>query len=119
MIPPGLESFGARVATDLDRELPQADVVMLLRIQKERQEKLNFPSLAEYTRFYGLSRERHACMKKEALIMHPGPINRGVEIDPEVADGKIEGGAKTVILEQAENGVPVRMAVLSLWGNRP
>jgi aspartate carbamoyltransferase catalytic subunit len=116
LLPPGLESFGVRVSTDLDRELPSADVVMLLRIQKERQEKLNFPSLAEYTRFYGLTRERHHKMKPTALVMHPGPINRGVEIDPEVADGLIPGGARTVILDQVKNGIPVRMAVLQLWG---
>jgi aspartate carbamoyltransferase catalytic subunit len=119
LLPPGLESFGVKVGTDLDRELPSADVVMLLRIQKERQEKLNFPSLVEYTRFYGLNRARHDRMKQTALIMHPGPINRGVEIDPDVADGKIAGGAKTVILDQVHHGVPVRMAVLSLWGRGP
>jgi aspartate carbamoyltransferase catalytic subunit len=119
LLPPGLESLGARVATDFDRELPNADVVMLLRIQKERQEKLNFPSLAEYTRFYGLTKARHARMKPEALIMHPGPINRGVEIDPDVADGTVPGGARTVILDQVHHGVPVRMAVLSLWGQNP
>ncbi|HEX5036834.1 MAG TPA: aspartate carbamoyltransferase catalytic subunit [bacterium] len=116
LLPPGLESFGARVGTDLDRELPDADVVMLLRIQKERQEKMNFPSLVEYTRFYGLTRERHHKMKASALIMHPGPINRGVEIDPDVADSKAGQGAKTVILDQVNHGVPVRMAVLSHWG---
>ncbi len=119
LLPPGLESLGARVGTDLDRELPGADVVMLLRIQKERQEKLNFPSLVEYTRFYGLTRERHASMKASALIMHPGPINRGVEIDTDVADGKMGGGARTVILDQVHHGIPVRMAVLSLWGQNP
>jgi aspartate carbamoyltransferase catalytic subunit len=116
LLPPGLESFGVRVGTDLDRELPAADVVMLLRIQKERQEKLNFPSLAEYTRFYGLTKERHRRMKLTAFIMHPGPINRGVEIDPDVADGLVKDGAKTLILDQVKNGIPVRMAVLSIWG---
>jgi len=116
LLPPGLESFGVHVSTDLDRELPDADVVMLLRIQKERQEKMNFPSLAEYTRFFGLTKERFSRMKKEALIMHPGPINRGVEIDPDVADGLMGSGPKIVILDQVKNGIPVRMAVLSLWG---
>lgn len=117
LLPPGLESFGVRLSTDLDREIEGADVVMLLRIQKERQEKLNFPSLAEYTQFYGLTKARHRRMKDKALVMHPGPINRGVEIDSEVADGTL-GGAKTVILDQVKNGIPVRMAVLKLWGDR-
>lgn len=116
LLPPGLERLGVKVATDLNRILPEADVVMLLRIQKERQEKLNFPSLAEYTRFYGLTRERVRLMKKGSLIMHPGPINRGVEIDPEIADGLIAGGPRTVILDQVTNAIAVRMAVLSLWG---
>ncbi len=116
LLPPGLEHLGCRLSSDFDRELPEADVVMLLRIQKERQEKLNFPSLYEYTRFYGLTRDRYHRMKKEALIMHPGPINRGVEIDPEVADGLISDGPRTVILDQVKNGIPVRMAILSLWG---
>lgn len=118
LIPPGLQSLGVRVSTNLEEILPQADVVMLLRIQKERQEKLNFPSLAEYTRFYGLTKDRLSQMKKGALIMHPGPINRGVEIDPEIADGLIPGGPQTVILDQVTNGIAVRMAVLSLWGQR-
>jgi aspartate carbamoyltransferase catalytic subunit len=118
LIPPGLETLGIRVCTDLDRSLPEADVVMLLRIQKERQEKLNFPSLAEYTRFYGLTRGRIALMKKEALIMHPGPINRGIEIDPEVADGLIANGPQTVILDQVTNGIAVRMAILAIWGRQ-
>ncbi len=117
LLPPGLESLGVRVSSDLDRELPEADAVMLLRIQKERQEKMNFPSLAEYTRFFGLSKERFRSMKKDALIMHPGPINRGVEIDPDVADGLFPDGPKTVILDQVKNGIPVRMAVLAAWAS--
>ncbi len=119
LIPPGIEAMGARVCTDLDAVLEEADVVMLLRIQKERQERLNFPSLSEYSRFYGLTRTRALRMKKEALIMHPGPINRGVEIDSEVADGLLSEGPKTVILDQVANGLVVRMAVLSLWGRQP
>lgn len=117
LLPSGLESFGVRLSSDLDRELPEADAVMLLRIQKERQEKMNFPSLAEYTRFFGLSKERFRGMKKDALIMHPGPINRGVEIDPDVADGLFPDGPRTVILDQVKNGIPVRMAVLSAWAS--
>jgi aspartate carbamoyltransferase catalytic subunit len=118
LLPPGLESLGVRVGTDFNKALPDADVVMLLRIQKERQEKLNFPSLAEYTRFYGLSKDRIPLLRKEALIMHPGPINRGVEIDSEVADGLVNGGPQTVILDQVTNGIAVRMAVLSIWGQK-
>lgn len=116
LLPPGLETFGAKGSSDLDAEIGRADVVMLLRIQKERQEKLNFPSLAEYTRFFGLSRERRERMKPEALILHPGPINRGVEIDTDIADGKIAGGPRTLILDQVANGLAVRMAVLSTYG---
>lgn len=115
LLPPGLESLGARVSTDLDRELPETDVLMLLRIQKERQEKMNFPSLSEYTRFFGLTKERFVRMKKGAIIMHPGPINRGVEIDPDIADSLVPDGPRTVILDQVGNGVPVRMAILSQW----
>jgi aspartate carbamoyltransferase catalytic subunit len=117
LIPPGLKTMGVTVDTDLEKHLPDADAVMLLRIQKERQEKMNFPSLSEYSLFYGLTRERARLMKKDGLIMHPGPINRGVEIDPEVADGQIEG-PQTVILDQVANGTAVRMAVLSLWGGQ-
>lgn len=115
LIPPGIEKLGARVENNLDHVLPSADAVMFLRIQKERQEKLNFPSIAEYTHFYGMNAKRWAALKPTALIMHPGPINRGVEMDPEIADGKLKGGAQTVILDQVQNGTSVRMAVLSLW----
>ncbi len=117
LLPPGLESLGVSVATNLDDVLPTADIAMLLRIQKERQEKMNFPSLAEYTHFYGLTKERARRMKAGACIMHPGPINRGVEIDPEVADNLVKGGAKAIILDQVNNGLFVRMAILSLWGS--
>ncbi|MBI4373973.1 MAG: aspartate carbamoyltransferase catalytic subunit [Deltaproteobacteria bacterium] len=119
LIPPGLEKLGAEVSTDFRGHLPKADVVMLLRIQRERQETLNFPSLAEYTRFYGLTKELLPLLKPGALIMHPGPINRGVEIDPEIADMREgKGGVRTVILDQVENATAVRMAVLSLWGGK-
>ncbi|MBI2083027.1 MAG: aspartate carbamoyltransferase catalytic subunit [Deltaproteobacteria bacterium] len=119
LIPPGLEKLGAEISTDLRAHLPKADVVMLLRIQRERQETLNFPSLAEYTRFYGLTKDLLPLLKPGALIMHPGPINRGVEIDPEIADMRGEkGGPRTVILDQVENATAVRMAVLSMWGKR-
>ena len=116
LIPPGLPTLGVKVGTNLDEELPKADIVMLLRIQKERQETLNFPSLSEYTRFWGLTQDRLPLLKKETLIMHPGPINRGLEIDPQIADHRGGGNARTVILDQVTNGIAVRMAVLSLWG---
>lgn len=122
LIPPGLEQLGVTVAHDFNQCLPTADVVILLRIQKERQETLNFPSLAEYSHFYSLTRERLPLMKPHAIIMHPGPINRGVEIDPEVADAVQKGrpdsgkGPRTVILDQVTNGIAVRMAVLARYG---
>lgn len=118
LLPPGIEKLGAsQLSTDFDKHLPNADVVMLLRIQRERQESLNFPSLVEYTRFYGLTSDRLPLLKDKALIMHPGPINRGVEIDSEIADMTGGGsGPRTVILDQVENAIPVRMAVLSMWG---
>ncbi len=119
LIPPGLESLGCNVSTDLKGNLPQADVIMLLRIQRERQESLNFPSLAEYTHFYGLTKDCLPLIKKGALVMHPGPINRGVEIDPEIADNLLGPSApRSVILNQVENATAVRMAVLSLWGRQ-
>ncbi|MBI1908593.1 MAG: aspartate carbamoyltransferase catalytic subunit [Deltaproteobacteria bacterium] len=118
LLPPGLEKLGVKVSTQFHKHIPGADVIMLLRIQKERQQTLNFPSLAEYTRFFGLTRDLLPLIKKGTLIMHPGPINRGVEIDPEIADSKSADGPQTVILEQVANGVAVRMAVLSLWGNK-
>jgi aspartate carbamoyltransferase catalytic subunit len=95
--------------TDFDAALTSADVVIMLRLQLERQAGSFFPSVAEYARLYGLSARRVAVAGPELLIMHPGPINRGVEIAPEVADG-----LSSVILEQVTNGVAVRMAVLYL-----
>lgn len=91
----------------LDEALPGADVIMMLRIQTERQDRGLFPSLREYAKLYGLSAERVRMANKDALVIHPGPINRGLEISPEVADGLSSG-----ILDQAANGVAVRMAVL-------
>ena len=91
--------------------LPTADVVNLLRIQHERQRKEYFPGLGEYIRLFGLTKRRAQLLKPDCLIMHPGPINRGVEIDSELADG-----AQSVILDQVTNGLAVRMAVLYLCG---
>jgi aspartate carbamoyltransferase catalytic subunit len=97
------------VVKDFDEIVGEADVINVLRIQRERIEGTVLPSTAEYTRLFGLTRERERRMKPDAIVMHPGPINRGVEIAPEVADG-----SRSVILEQVTNGVAVRMAVLSM-----
>jgi len=109
LVPRVFEKLGVRVTHDIDSILPEVDVVNLLRIQHERQRKEYFPSLGEYTAFFGLTRERAARLKPDALIMHPGPINRGVEIDSEIADSP-----RSVILDQVTNGLAVRMAVLYL-----
>ncbi|MCP3177898.1 aspartate carbamoyltransferase catalytic subunit [Desulfuromonas sp. KJ2020] len=109
MIPPGIERLGAEVYTNINQALDGADVVMMLRIQLERQGKTLLPTLREYARFYGLNKENLKLAKKDAIIMHPGPMNRGVEISSIVADGD-----QNVILEQVENGVAVRMALLYL-----
>jgi aspartate carbamoyltransferase catalytic subunit len=109
MIPLGIEAYGARVVTRMEEAVREADVVMMLRIQKERQRPFLMPSEREYARLYGLTVERLALARPDVLVMHPGPINRGVEIDPEVADGPY-----SVILDQVDNGVAVRMALLYL-----
>lgn len=111
LVPRSLESLGARVKHRLDEVLETTDVINLLRIQHERQRKEYFPSLGEYTSLFGLTKARAARLKPDCLIMHPGPINRGVEIDSDVADG-----THSVILEQVTNGLAVRMAVLYLCG---
>lgn len=109
LVPREFEALGCRVTHDLDSVLPEADVVNLLRIQHERQRKEYFPSLGEYTAFFGLTKARAEKLKPDALIMHPGPINRGVEIDSDIADS-----GRSVILDQVTNGLAVRMAVLYL-----
>ncbi len=109
MIPPGIERLGAEVYTDIREAIRDADVVMMLRIQLERQGKTLLPTLREYARFYGLNQENLKLAKGDAIVMHPGPMNRGVEISSYVADGN-----QNVILEQVENGVAVRMALLYL-----
>jgi len=108
-LPPEIESLGVTVETDVDRAAEGADVLMVLRIQKERQDGFFLPSLREYARLFGINRRRADRLKPGCLIMHPGPINRGVEIDPDVADGP-----RSVILDQVTNGVAVRMAVIYL-----
>ncbi len=109
MIPVGMESLGVEIHPDLREGVRGADVVMALRIQRERLQGAFFPSEREYARFFGLSRELLKDVASDALIMHPGPMNRGVEISSEVADG-----ASSLILEQVTNGVAVRMAILYL-----
>ena len=109
LLPAEIERTGARIAYRLEEALEGADVVMILRVQKERGGGLGFPSDREYYEQFGLTPERRKLAKKDAIVMHPGPMNRGVEIDSAVADGP-----DSVILEQVENGVAVRMAVLYL-----
>jgi aspartate carbamoyltransferase catalytic subunit len=109
LLPRSFEAMGARVARSIDDIIDYADVINLLRIQHERQRKEYFPSLGEYVRFFGLTKDRAARLKSTCLVMHPGPMNRGVEIDSDVADGP-----QSVILDQVTNGLAVRMAVLFL-----
>lgn len=109
LIPPGIEQLGVSVSHDLDAVLPVADVINMLRIQRERQGKGLFPSLSEYARRFGLMRDRLKRVRPEALIMHPGPANLGVEIAPEVAEDP-----RAAIGDQVTNGVAVRMALLYL-----
>jgi aspartate carbamoyltransferase catalytic subunit len=109
LVPPGLAQLGVTVTTSIDEAVEAADVVMMLRIQLERMQGNFFPSLREYFTVFGMTRERMRRAKPDALIMHPGPMNRGVEIASDVADGPY-----SVILEQVTNGVAVRMAVLYL-----
>ncbi len=113
MLPVGIETLGVAATTDLREAVEGADVVMALRLQLERQKTLIFPSLREYAAQYGLNRQSIRWMKSDVVIMHPGPINRGVEVSSEIADGP-----QSVILDQVTNGLAVRMAVLYLLGNR-
>jgi aspartate carbamoyltransferase catalytic subunit len=108
LLPPHPETLGVDFAYRPEALLKDADVVMALRIQLERQNRMQIPSIAEYSKFWGLNQERAKLLKKSAIILHPGPINRGVELDPEVADGP-----HSVILDQVFNGILVRMAVLA------
>ena len=109
MIPKGIETLGVSVTYDMHEAISGSDVIMMLRIQKERQKSYLFPSEKEYARVYGLNVEKLKTAKDNVLIMHPGPINRGVEISPAVADGPY-----SIILDQVTNGVAVRMALLYL-----
>jgi len=107
LLPVGIESWPATVSYDFDLVIPHVDVVMMLRVQQERMSDLFFPNAREYSRYFGLNGERTANMKSGAIVMHPGPMNRGLEISAEVADS-----ARSVITEQVTNGVSVRMAIL-------
>jgi aspartate carbamoyltransferase catalytic subunit len=109
MIPKGVEILGAPVTFHIREAIEDADVIIMLRIQKERQQAFLFPSEREYAQHYGLTQDNLTAAKEDVLIMHPGPMNRGVEIAPEVADGPF-----SVILDQVANGVAIRMAVLIL-----
>lgn len=111
MIPPEIEGLGAKIVPSVDEAFEDADVIMMLRIQLERKSNSLIPTLREYARFFGLSLERLKRAKEGVVVMHPGPINRGVEISSDVADGPY-----SVILDQVENGVAVRMAILYLLG---
>jgi aspartate carbamoyltransferase catalytic subunit len=109
LIPPAIEELGVKVTHDIDEALRNADAVNVLRMQFERDEQNAFPQQLEYFKNFGITRERLEKAKKDIIVMHPGPINRGVEMSSEVADG-----ANSVILEQVTNGIAVRMAVLFL-----
>lgn len=115
MLPPDLEQFGTTVCSSLQECVEGADVVMMLRIQKERAGKqCLFPSMREYSRTFGLNKQTLKLTNDDAIVMHPGPINRGVEMAPDVADGD-----RSVILNQVTQGVAVRMAVLYLLAGSP
>ena len=109
LVPEAMEAFGAKVSYDLRKEIPNADVLIALRLQMERQQEKFIPSFREYTRLYGIDREKLEKAKPDLIVMHPGPVNRGVELAPEVADGP-----RSVILDQVTNGIAVRMAALYL-----
>ena len=114
LVPPGLERFGVHVTTAIDEVVADADVIMMLRIQQERMDGAFVPSLREYFNTFGMTAARVSRAKPDVIIMHPGPMNRGVEIASDVADGPY-----SVILEQVANGVAVRMAVLYLLAGEP
>ena len=109
LLPFGVESWPVTIAYDLDPVIPQVDAIMMLRIQQERMNETFFPNAREYSRYYGLNRDRINALNPNAIIMHPGPMNRGLEITADAADS-----ARSVIVEQVSNGVSVRMAILYL-----
>ena len=107
LLPVGVESWPVSISYDLDSVIPFVDVVMMLRVQQERMTEMYFPNAREYSRYFGLNSDRMKSMKPGAIVMHPGPMNRGLEISAEVADS-----SRSVITEQVTNGVSVRMAIL-------
>ena len=109
LLPVGIENWNGEYSYDLDEVLPKVDAVMMLRVQQERMSDAYFPTTREYSRNFGLNSQRLKTMQKHALVLHPGPMNRGMEITAEVADS-----ANSVVIEQVANGVSVRMAVLYL-----
>lgn len=109
LVPPAIEQMGAKVTHNIEEALGNADAVNVLRMQFERDEKRAFPKQVDYFQTFGITQERLSRLKKNIIVMHPGPINRGIEMSSEVADG-----ANSVILEQVTNGIAVRMAVLFL-----
>ena len=109
LLPVGVENWPVTVSFDLDDVLPEVDAVMMLRVQLERMSDSFFPSAREYSRYFGLNQDRLANLKPNAIVMHPGPMNRGLEITAESADS-----ARSVIVEQVSNGISVRMAILYL-----
>ena len=111
LLPYGIEKLGVKVSYNLRSEIPYADVIYILRIQMERQKRNFLPSIEEYTKLFGIDEEKLKNAKSNSIIMHPGPINRGIEISPQVADGET-----SVILEQVTNGIAARMAILYLLG---
>jgi aspartate carbamoyltransferase catalytic subunit len=114
LVPKEASALGVHVYHDMEQGLRDADVVIMLRLQKERMETALLPSEHEYFQQYGLTPEKLAFARPDAIVMHPGPINRGVEISSDVADGP-----QSVILEQVANGIAVRMAVMSMVLGRP
>ncbi len=111
LMPSEVETYGVKVFYNMREGIADADAIMMLRVQKERAGLASFPSNREYARFYGLDKNKLAQCKKDVLILHPGPVNRGIELSPDVADGK-----NSLILDQVANGVAVRMAILYLLG---
>jgi aspartate carbamoyltransferase catalytic subunit len=109
LIPEGIEKMGVSLYTDIEEGIKGVDVVIMLRLQHERMKAALLPSVREYYARYGLTEERLKLAKPDAIVMHPGPVNRGVEIDSRVADGP-----QSVILQQVTNGIAVRMAIMSM-----
>jgi aspartate carbamoyltransferase catalytic subunit len=109
LLPVGIESWPCEISYDLDAVIKSVDAIMMLRIQMERMNELFFPNAHEYSRYFGLNSDRMKALKPDAIVMHPGPMNRGLEITADAADG-----ARSVIVEQVANGVSIRMAILYL-----